>query len=233
VEVRVREELDAIRRLGPHGLRPETVDDYWIARFAERFGPAAGKDAFLALKYASKIIPTVTSFHWNYMNGDWYPEGNVGGWNTSDGMKKPNFREDGIFHDIREWIFNNVIDDSLINIPDCMALLVRDDRVRQGTASPGLVASAISNVADESERYAHSAAAKIEEGKQRVGSARNSILRHPTALGHYYACKIWAAHDLMAYLFTTTDAQRSEPVILLEKAAITGSVLLKSPSPTT
>ncbi len=36
-------------------------------------------------------------------------------------MKKPNFREDGIFHDIREWIFNNVIDDSLMNIPDYVA----------------------------------------------------------------------------------------------------------------
>ena len=42
---------------GRMGYDPKLPDDYWIARFSERFGPAAGKDAFLALKYASKIIP--------------------------------------------------------------------------------------------------------------------------------------------------------------------------------
>ena len=122
---------------GRMGYDPKLSDDYWIDRFSERFGAAAGKDAFLALKYSSKIIPTTTSFHWNYMNGDWYPEGNIGSWNTSDGMKKPNFREDGIFHDIREWIFNNVIDDSLMNIPDYVATcIVKGEQAPQGILTP-------------------------------------------------------------------------------------------------
>ncbi|MGA7698205.1 MAG: hypothetical protein WCB27_01240 [Thermoguttaceae bacterium] len=209
---------------GRMGYDPKLPDEYWIARFSERFGPAAGKDAFLALKYASKIIPTVTSFHWNYMNGDWYPEGNIGGWNTSDGMKKPNFREDGIFHDIREWIFNNVIDDSLMNIPDSVTgVAKRIERVDvRDVAPPNAIAPAdvvvaLINTAKQSEGHATLAASKIEHGAKEW-ECMELDLRASAELGRYYAWKAIAAVNLMVYLATGNDVVKSAAVMHLENA---------------
>ncbi len=149
---------------GRMGYNPHESDEYWIGRFSERFGPDAAKDAFLALKNSSKIIPLVTSFHWNYMNGDWYPEGNIGSWNTSDGMKKPNFREDGIFHDIREWMFNNVIDDSMMNIPDYVAkCVVKSEEPPKGVLTPLQVAGMLDAYAEPE------GLAEVRERDQGVG----------------------------------------------------------------
>jgi len=204
---------------GRMGYDPKLSDDYWIARFAERFGPAAGEDAFLALKYASKIIPTVTSFHWNYMNGDWYPEGNVGGWNTSDGMKKPNFREDGIFHDIREWIFNNVIDDSLMNVPDYVAFIVKDKDggIPVEVLTPDTVMEILNAAAAESEQHADAAAVNIARGAKEWQCMRLD-LHASAALGRYYAHKIYAAISMMYYLPSGDEREKGNAVKWLEWA---------------
>ena len=161
---------------GRMGYDPKLSDDYWIDRFSERFGSAAGRDAFLALKNASKIIPAVTSFHWNYMNGDWYPEGNVGSWNTSDGMEKPNFRTGGFFHGIRQWVFNNVIDDSLINIPDYVACTLKHDATPKNVRTPSSVAAMLRQAADQSENALWRRRRRSKKGR-RSGNVRNSISR--------------------------------------------------------
>jgi hypothetical protein len=202
---------------GRMGYDPKLPDDYWIDRFSERFGPKAGKDAFLALKYSSKIIPTVTSFHWNYMNGDWYPEGNIGGWNTSDGMKKPNFREDGIFHDIREWMFNNVIDDSLMNIPDFTARSFQGDEAPKGVLNPPRVVEMLHAFVDQSEKHAQAAATKIERGTKEW-QCMQLDLQASAALGRYYAAKITAAAQLMGYLATGEEQAKADAVKLLKIA---------------
>jgi len=201
---------------GRMGYDPKQSDDYWIDRFSERFG-AAGKDAFLALKNSSKIIPAATSFHWNYMNGDWYPEGNIGDWNTSDGMKKANFREDGIFHDIREWIFTNVIDDSLMNIPDYVACKYSGKEIAEGVLTPPRAAAMLDEAADQSERHAKAAATEIERGTKEW-QCMQLDLQASAALGRYYAEKIRAASKLMAYLATGDEARKAAGVINLEKA---------------
>jgi hypothetical protein len=203
---------------GRMGYNPNQSEDYWIDRFSERFGAAAGKDAFLALKRSSKIIPTATSFHWNYMNGDWYPEGNVGIGNTSAGMKKYNFREDGIFHNIREWMINNVIDDSLMNIPDYVATcLLKGNEAPKGVLTPPMVAAMLDDAADESEEHAGAATVKIERGAKEW-QCMQFDLQASAALGRYYGAKIRAATELMAYLATRDESRKAAAVKSLEKA---------------
>jgi hypothetical protein len=203
---------------GRMGYDPKLSDDYWIARLSERFGPAAGKEAFLALKYASKIIPLTTSFHWNYMNGDWYPEGNIGEWNTSDGMKKPNFREDGLFHDIREWIFNNVIDGSFMNIPDYVATCVlRGGEMPEGVLSPPDVVRMLGEAADESRTNSEEAAANIKKGTNEWQCTQLD-LRALAELGGYYSEKAHAALLLMEYLAVGDEHAKSAAVKHLEAA---------------
>ncbi|MBI5708337.1 MAG: acetylxylan esterase [Armatimonadetes bacterium] len=101
-------------RLGYNLKEPEST---WIRTYQERFGDEAGPKVFAVMKSASKILPTVTAFHWNYMNGDWYPEGNVGPWNTSYEVPRQNFRDNRIFHSVEEWVWNNAIDGSYEDIP--------------------------------------------------------------------------------------------------------------------
>jgi hypothetical protein len=202
---------------GRMGYDPRLSDDYWIDRFSERLGPAAGKVAFLALKNASKIIPAVTSFHWNYMNGDWYPEGNVGSWNTSDGMAKPNFRDGGFFHGIRQWVFNNVIDDSLINIPDYVACTLKHDTIPKNVRTPSDVAAMLRKAADQSEKHAMAAAANIEKGAKEW-QCMELDLQASAALGRYYADKIDAALALMRYLANGAITDKEAAVEHLENA---------------
>jgi hypothetical protein len=203
---------------GRMGYDPKLSDDYWIDRFSERFGAKAGKDAFLALKYSSKIIPTVTSFHWNYMNGDWYPEGNIGGWNTSDGMKKPNFREEGIFHDIREWIFNNVIDDSLMNIPDyVVTCVVKGQKAPGGVLTPLQVRAMLHQCASSCYEHGQQASTKVKKGTKEWQCMELDLFAS-LDLGFYYAHKITAATNLMDYLATGNEAKKTAAVEDLERA---------------
>jgi hypothetical protein len=52
------------------------------------------------------------------MNGDWYPEGSIGSWNTSYEQPRVNYRRAAMYHDIRTYIFNNTIDAELAGIPE-------------------------------------------------------------------------------------------------------------------
>jgi hypothetical protein len=207
---------------GRMGYNPKEPDAYWIGRFAERFGQAAGKDAFLALKNASKIIPTTTSFHWNYMNGDWYPEGNIGTWNTSAGMKRENFRDNKIFHDIREWMFNNVIDGTMMNVPQFVAKCVlRHEKPSAGTLTPLQVAEMLEQFAAETDKRADVAVKAIDRrGRDRPKEWQCTAgdLMVSAELGRYYAEKIKAAVELMTYLATGDERQRSDAVDHLRSA---------------
>jgi hypothetical protein len=212
---------------GRMGYNPKEPDEYWIGRFAERFGPDAGKDAFLALKNSSKIIPTMSSFHWNYMNGDWYPEGNIGSWNTSAGMKKANFREDGIFHDIREWMFNNVIDDAMMNIPDYVAkCVVKGENPPEGRLTPLQVATMLDEYAQACEKRGQAASLNVKKGSKEWACTQLD-LQASAALGLYYAAKIRAATDLMAYLATGDEGKKSAAVKNLELAHDVWKILAK------
>jgi hypothetical protein len=62
---------------GRLGYNPDIPEDHWKDRFRHDFGPAGGS-MYRATVAAGRIAPTITSYHWNYMNGDWYPEGAIG-----------------------------------------------------------------------------------------------------------------------------------------------------------
>ncbi|MCC6127350.1 MAG: hypothetical protein IT426_20505 [Pirellulales bacterium] len=203
---------------GRMGYDPKLSDEYWYGRFVERFGELGGRTAFHALQASSQIIPLTTSFHWNYMNGDWYPEGNVGNWNTSAGMKKRNVREAGIFHDIREWIFTNVIDDTMMNIPDYVATcIVKGEKAPESVLTPPKVAAMLSITASMIRMSIIDASEEIDkDNKEWQCTAMD--LKASAALGHYYAAKIRAAVDLMAYLATGEEARKKAAVKNLETA---------------
>ncbi len=103
---------------GRLGYDPTIPDAHWIRIFEKRYGEAIGKDLFIATQQASKIIPLVSRFHFNYMNGDWAPEWCAGRWNTGFGRGR-NYRDGrDDFHDIIEFIFNHTIDDRILDIPE-------------------------------------------------------------------------------------------------------------------
>ena len=113
-------------------------------------------------------------------------------------MKKNELREDGYFHDIREWIFTNVIDDSMMNIPDYVATcVVKGNHAPSGVLTPPQVAAMFDEAADRSEKHAKAAAAKIEKGSKEW-QCMELDLQASAALGRYYGEKIRAATELMA-----------------------------------
>ncbi len=105
---------------GRVGYTAAEPDSTWQGHFRRRFG-AAGDDVYEALHQSSKIAPLITSYHWNYMNGDWYPEGSIGSWNTSFEQPRVNYRRAAMYHDIRTYIFNNTIGGEMANIPEFLA----------------------------------------------------------------------------------------------------------------
>lgn len=203
---------------GRFGYDPNESDTLWQARFAARFGPRSGKDVFTALSAASRIIPLVSSFHWNYMNGDWYPEGNVGGWNTNYEVPYANLREPGMFHTVNDWIFNNTIDDTLQNIPEYVADRISGRRPAKGILTP-------MEVADRLDAAANSAADSIALADVAVTTGKNewectrADLKAVIALGHYYADKIRGATELMSFYVTGREQHRRMAVASLEHAA--------------
>lgn len=194
---------------GRLGFDAREPDETWIAHFRHRFG-AAGADVFQALTQASKIAPLITSYHWNYMNGDWYPEGSIGSWNTSYEQPRVNYRRATMYHDIRTYIFNNTIDSSMANIPEFLA----------GSKATGPLV-----VADRLESYGRSALQLAGQARSRVKSGQKEFactdadLQAYGNLGIYYAEKLRGATQLARFLFNGGTGERDQSVEHLRKAA--------------
>jgi len=182
---------------GRLGYDPTVRDARWIALFEHRYGKGIGKDLFIAMQQASKIIPLVSRFHFNYMNGDWAPEWCAGSWNTGFGRGR-NYRDGrDDFHDIIEFIFNHTIDDRILDIPEFVGMRVRKDTIPKDVLTPPQVAKRL-----------FSASKGVEDAVKRVrGRAKLkgevALLCHELAalahLGGYYELKIGAATDLMEH----------------------------------
>jgi hypothetical protein len=193
-------------RLGYFAAEP---DDTWRGHFRRRFG-AAGSDTYEAMRQAGKIVPLVTSYHWNYMNGDWYPEGSIGTWNTSHEQPRVNYRRASMYQDIRTYIFNNTIDASLANIPEYLA----------GSKATGPL-----EVADRLEQYGRNALASIARARSRVERGEKEFtctdadLTAYGNLGVYYGEKLRGAAHLARFQFMGDAKEREQAVVHLEKAA--------------
>ncbi len=183
---------------GRLGYDPEAPDSVFEDLVAAHFGRAAAPVVFRATVAASRLDPLLTSFHWNYMNGDWYPEGCVGSWVTGDEFHRGrNLRlNDTIFHDVLEFIFNQTVDDELACIPEYVAHRLADRPLAAGRRGP-------LEVADEMDRNAGQALIR-----DRVTTTKNQSelgcwltdVRQKAALARYYAAKIRGATHLALHM---------------------------------
>lgn len=194
---------------GRLGYNPDTTDALWQSDFRLRYG-AAGPALYQATVAASQIAPLITSFHWNYMNGDWYVEGSIGSWNTSAEQPRLNYRRYGLYQDIRDYIFNNTIDSRYEDIPAYVARTISRQPTPAGMLSPIDVASHL-----EQDAQAALAAAKIPAPAAKYRSEFQDAQMDDEAYGHLglcYAEKLRGAVDLALYLFTGQKGNQDSAV---------------------
>jgi hypothetical protein len=194
-------------RLGYDAAEPDST---WKAHFTHRFG-AAGNDVFDAMRQAGKIVPQITSYHWNYMNGDWYPEGSIGSWNTSYEQPRVNYRRAAMYHDVRTYIFNNTIDSTMANIPEFVA---------GASKAPGPleIAARLEGFGKNALAALARARGKVERGRKEF-TCTDSDLEAYGNLGIYYAEKLRGAAHLAQFLFTGNRAGQQTAVADLGRAA--------------
>ena len=196
---------------GRLGYDPTIPDARWVALFEQRYGKKIGRDLFVAMREASKIIPLVSRFHFNYMNGDWAPEWCAGSWNTGFGRGR-NYRDGrDDFHDIIEFIFNHTIDDSILDIPEFAGMRLRGEATPPDVKTPVQIGMRIEDAVQKVE----GAVLAVREGPATRGFEESDfyVREAPTIsgearilcqeaialamLGRYYAQKIYAATGLM------------------------------------
>jgi len=197
---------------GRVGYFPAEPDSTWREHFQRRFG-AAGDDVYEALHQSSKIAPLITSYHWNYMNGDWYPEGSIGSWNTSFEQPRVNYRRAAMYHDVRTYIFNNTIGGEMANIPEFLA-----------GSKGGVKKTGPLEVADRLEEYgtralqlAARARGHVERGAKEFACTDADLVAYGN-LGAYYAAKLRGAAHLARFLFGAGGQEQQEAVRHLELA---------------
>jgi hypothetical protein len=205
------------RLWGRLGYDPETPEDVLSLDYRRTFGSAAEESAE-ALAQASRVIPLTTSLHWNYMNGDWQPEYNTGSWNTSYEMSIRSFRDKESFHSVKEFIFNDVIDDSLCNIPDFVALQMTGRPLQPGRLSPLDAARQIVDAADAAESHIIAARQALGKADPEFACLEGDV-RIQAELGRYYGKKIAAATDVARVMIAGDESARPEAVRLLEECA--------------
>jgi hypothetical protein len=198
---------------GRVGYNADEPDATWLGHFRRRFG-AAGDDVYEAMHQSGKIAPLITSYHWNYMNGDWYPEGSIGSWNTSYEQPRINYRRAAMYHDVRAYIFNNTIGGEMANIPEFLAGLNK--------ASPKKVGPL--EVADRLEQYGTRtleaiarARGHVEKGAKEFACTEMDLTAYGN-LGVYYAEKLRGAAHLGRWMFGAGAQEQQQAVSHLELA---------------
>lgn len=197
---------------GRLGYQPEVMTRLWRQRFRLRYG-RAGDALYDAGRAAGRIAPLVTSFHWNYMNGDWMVEGSVGSWNTSAEQPRVNYRRAALYHDIRSWIFNNTIDAGLRNDMQFAAGRLAGLLARPAARSPREVANELAALGRQA-----MAARRVRIAAQARGWGARQDDVCWGELARYYAEKIRAAADLSLYLFSGRASAQRRGIARLRRA---------------
>jgi hypothetical protein len=193
---------------GRLGYDPSEPDDLWVSHFKRRFGDG-GADVFDALRQVSRIAPRITAYHWSFMDGDWYPEGSIGSWNTSFELARPNYRRATDYHDVMAYIFNSTIDGEYASIPEYLA----------GSKAVGPL-----DVATELAECSARALAAIARARSGVDRSIDEFactaqdIEAYAALGRYFAAKLEGAVALARSLFFGDESDRTSAVSSLERA---------------
>jgi dienelactone hydrolase len=201
---------------GRLGYDPATPDRVFEDLIAAHFGRELAPKVLQATAAASRLHPRLTSFHWNYMNGDWYPEGCVGSWVTGKefGRGKNLRLNDTIFHDVLEFIFNQTVEDTMESIPGFVGRKVHDTPAVAGRATPLDVATQIDADAAIAQKLADELAAKNPKNELLCWTLD---LKTQAALARYYAAKIRGATHLALH-FAGQDGEQAAAVAELEQA---------------
>jgi hypothetical protein len=212
---------------GRLSYNPETPDAIWAKHFVKRFGEG-GNGAYQALMYSSKVLPTTTCLHWNYMNGDWQPEVCVGGWNTAEhawmGGGVGNYREwmwreaPKKFHSVTEWIFNHTIEEKWLTIPQYVNRIAAGQEITGDEITPLEVADLLEENADRALEQIEQASPGISKGKEEFECLALDV-KAVANLGKYYAEKTRGAVELMSFLRTADQSYQAKSIEHLEKAA--------------
>jgi hypothetical protein len=139
----------------------------------------------------------------------------VGLWNTGFG-RGYNYRDRRTFHNVLEFVFNHTIEDGMLDIPEFVGMLMRQEKMPEGVLTP-------LHVADSLEAASKDAAAAVERVRARAEPAGEAAcyceeFAATAELGAYYAEKIRGATELMHY-FATGDAQHQQAAVEGLKAA--------------
>ena len=194
---------------GRLGYDLDEPDDRWISHFEQRFGDGAGADVFDALREVSRIAPLMTSYHWAFMDGDWYPEGSIGSWNTSWELARPNYRRATDYHDIMAYIFNSTIDGEYASIPQSLA--------GSKAIGPLDVAAELAGCSARATAAIVRARSGIVRSIEEFECTAQDIEAY-VALGRYYSAKLEGAVSLATFLFFGDEGDRTNAVSSLERA---------------
>lgn len=200
---------------GRLGYNPDLSSRLWRKYFRYEYG-SAGDALYECSVAAGRIAPLITSFHWNYMNGDWTPEGSIGSWNTSYEQPRANYRRLEMYHNIFDYVFNNTIDRNYENIPEYAAVALAGAGEPENAASPSDVANDL-----EQDGYEALGASRIPSPKppyfDRFQAAQSDDEAYGR-LGLYYAEKIRAATSLGLYMFGGRLEEKASAVAHLTNA---------------
>ena len=183
---------------GRLGYDPYTSDDLLIGLIKYHFPTVDASSVFDSWKAASKIIPTVNSFHWWPWDYMWWVEKGTGNsWSAIDG-----------YHNI-----NHVIVNQTQNVSGYAT--IEEFVNEEGEGRSPLI------VADELEANANAALKGIEklsdngniELKETLGDIRSQAY-----FGLYWANKIRGGVALQRYRVNKDEANKEEAVAFLEKA---------------
>lgn len=133
---------------GRLGYNPRVSDNFWHKYFRYEYG-SAGDALYDSTVAAVRIAPLITSYHWNYMNGDWMPEGSIGVDNTSSEQPRVNYRRMEMYHSILDYVFNNTIDSNYENMVQYSAHLLASSQSLANAATPLDVANDLEQVGRE------------------------------------------------------------------------------------
>jgi hypothetical protein len=194
---------------GRLGYDLDEPEDRWISTFKQRFGDGGGADVFQALRDVSRIAPLTTAYHWAFMDGDWYPEGSIGSWNTSWELARPNYRRATDYHDIMAYIFNSTIDGEYASIPEYLA--------GSKAIGPLDVATELAACSARAKAAIARARSGVDRSIEEFDCAAQDIEAY-SALGLYYAAKLDGAVSLARFLFFGDESDRTSAVSSLERA---------------
>jgi hypothetical protein len=170
------------------------------------------------------VVPTINRFHWNYMDGDFWAETNLGPWNTDRQLRyggahigaRSDMRQ--AFHDVLEFIWCHTIEPELyMSIPEYAHHVMNQKAIPPGKITPLDVAAGLAKYGVEATRQAAQARG-LATGNR--GDHECALLDAEASgyLGLYYAWKIRGSFNALMFIKTQDESYQRKAFDNLFKA---------------